>query len=127
MTYKAEADSTGRANDDAATDEPGSAADRRTPTADSAGYVLFTIRPDLPVKGDPTPRDVLFVVDSSYSSFGERYEWQSKLVRSMVEQMDHRDRFQVLACDIKCTALWRSFQEPTTRNAEEVAARLGRI
>ncbi|MBI5500618.1 MAG: FecR domain-containing protein [Deltaproteobacteria bacterium] len=135
VTYKAgeeeRADerSSGRADGDPgpATDSA-PAADHQPPaTSDQPGFVLFTIRPDLPIKGDPKPRDVLFVVDSSYSAFGDRYQWQVKLVRSMVEQMDHRDRFQVLACDLDCTALWGSFQEPTARNAEEASTRLGRI
>ncbi|MBI5486637.1 MAG: FecR domain-containing protein [Deltaproteobacteria bacterium] len=121
VTYKAgEEEASGRADERTSgrADEEG---------GDAAGYVLLTIRPDLPIKGDPKPRDVLYVIDSSYSAFGDRYQWQVKLVRSMIEQMDHRDRFQVLACDLDCTALWDSFQEPTARNAEEASTRLGRI
>lgn len=91
------------------------------------GYVLLTIRPDLPVRGDPKPRDLLLLVDSSYSAFGERFAWQTKLVRSLVEQMDERDRFQVLACDLRCKALWDSFQSPSEEQAEEAARRLSAI
>ena len=82
---------------------------------------------DLPVQGDPKPRDLLLVVDASYSAFGERYVWQTKLVRSLVEQMDERDRFQVLACDLDCRALWRSFQSPSEETAAEAARKLAAI
>lgn len=96
-------------------------------TGTGEGYVLLTIRPDLPVQGDPKPRDLLLVVDASYSAFGERYVWQTKLVRSLVEQMDERDRFQVLACDLDCRALWRSFQSPSEEKAAEAARQLAAI
>ncbi|MBN1773541.1 MAG: FecR domain-containing protein [Deltaproteobacteria bacterium] len=95
--------------------------------ASGDGYVLLSIRPDLPIEGDPKPRDLLLVVDASYSAFGERFAWQTKLVRSLVEQMDERDRFQVLACDLGCRALWSSFQEPSAAQAEEAARRLGQL
>ena len=105
-------------------DDAQTAADRG---AAGDGYVLLTIRPDLPIQGDPKPRDLLLVVDASYSAFGERYAWQTKLVRSIVEQMDERDRFQVLACDLDCRALWHSFQPPSEEKAVETAGKLAAI
>ena len=113
--------------DDGDGDDASTAAARTAATAAGDGYVLLTIRPDLPVKGDPKPRDLLLVVDSSYSAFGERFAWQTKLVRSLVEQMDERDRFQVLACDLRCRALWESFQEPSADQAEQAAQRLAAL
>ncbi|MDI7269736.1 MAG: VIT domain-containing protein, partial [Myxococcota bacterium] len=95
----------------------------RATAVDSAadGYVLLSIRPDLPARGDPKPRDVLIVADSSYSAFGDRWARQAKLVRAIVEEMDRRDRVAVIACDVACRRVGDPFGRPSSELAESVA------
>jgi TonB family protein len=93
----------------------------------AAAYALLAIRPDLPVQGDPVPRDLLFVLDGSYSAFGERWTRQAGIVRSMVEEMDPGDRFAVLVCDVRCRAVGEAFVEASAERAKEIGDALAAI
>ena len=68
-------------------------------------YVALAVRPRLPRWGEARPRDYVFVVDASRSMVGERYARASRLLTSIVREMDRRDRLTVLACDVRCAAM----------------------
>lgn len=75
-----------------------------TPVApvDEPSYVAIALRPQLPHWSDARPRDYAIVVDTSRSMVGERLTRAARLARSMVAEMDPRDRVTVLACDSDC-------------------------
>ncbi|MBK8588522.1 MAG: FecR domain-containing protein [Sandaracinaceae bacterium] len=85
--------------------------------ADTRPYVVFALRPELPAWAEQRARSYAFVVDSSQSMVGDRFERASQLLRRVVAEMDRRDRFTVLACDVRC----ESFGDPTTPTADAVA------
>lgn len=85
--------------------------------ADTRPYVVFALRPELPAWAEQRARSYAFVVDSSQSMVGDRFERASQLLRRVVAEMDRRDRFTVLACDVRC----ESFGDPVTPTADAVA------
>lgn len=85
--------------------------------ADTRPYVVFALRPELPAWAEQRARSYAFVVDSSQSMVGDRFERASQLLRRVVAEMDRRDRFTVLACDVRCESLG----DPTAPTAEAVA------
>ncbi|MCA9535684.1 MAG: FecR domain-containing protein [Myxococcales bacterium] len=85
--------------------------------ADARPYVVFALRPELPAWNEQRPRSYAFVLDSSQSMVGERFERAGQLLRRVISEMDRRDRFTVLACDVSC----ESFGDPTTPTADAVA------
>ena len=95
--------------------------------ADPRPFVLFSLRPKLPRWTEAHPRDYLIVVDSSQSMFGERYTRARRLAAAMVTEMDRRDRFFVLACDLGCRQLGEGPAHPSARSAGEVATWLDAI
>ncbi len=74
-------------------------------TSTEGAYVALALRPRLPRWGDARPRDYVFVVDASRSMVGERYVRATRLLTSVVREMDRRDRLTVLACDVRCAAM----------------------
>ncbi len=75
------------------------------PTNTEGAYVALALRPQLPRWGEARPRDYVFVVDASRSMVGERYARATRLLSSIVSEMDRRDRLTVLACDVRCVAM----------------------
>ena len=88
---------------------------------DDRATVLFALKPKLPRWTESKLRDYVFVVDSSQSMYGERYSRARKLVRSLIGEMDRRDRFMTLACDTECSYMTSTFQAPTPEAADKVA------
>jgi hypothetical protein len=80
---------------------------------DDASYVALALRPRLPRWSDSRPRDYSIVIDTSRSMVGERIARAGRLVRSMVSEMDPRDRVTVLACDISCREMPGGMRFPT--------------
>jgi tetratricopeptide (TPR) repeat protein len=95
--------------------------------ADTRPYVVFAVRPDLPAWTEGESRDYVFVVDSSQSMVGERFDRAKELVSTLIREMDRRDRFAVLACDIECRAMNEQLQSPSRQLADQTAAWLGQI
>ena len=87
---------------------------------DSRPYVVFSIRPELPVRTESQPRDYILVVDSSQSMVGERFARTTQLVTGVVAEMDRRDRFTVLACDATCQSKPGGPRPPSSEAAGEV-------
>ncbi|MCA9575169.1 MAG: FecR domain-containing protein, partial [Myxococcales bacterium] len=52
--------------------------------ADARPYVVFALRPELPAWNEQRPRSYAFVVDSSQSMVGERFERASQLLQRVV-------------------------------------------
>ena len=77
----------------------------RALAADARGYVAFALRPTLPARTEGAARDYVIVVDSSQSMVGERWERARRLVAGVVSELDRRDRFTVLACDLDCRSI----------------------
>jgi len=103
-------------------------------TDDNSPYVAFSIRPNLPRFPEGKERLHVIVVDSSRSMVGERFARATHLASSIVREMDRRDQFVVLACDVTCQAMGaqggRSLPTPVSPSAEasqQVESFLGSI
>lgn len=97
--------------------------------ADQRPYVAFALRPKLPAWTRSEAKHYVFLVDSSQSMVGERYKRAVKLVSTVVQEMDRRDRFSVLACDVRCQRVdsEASSQIPGAEAAATVADALSDI
>ncbi len=89
---------------------------------DGRPYVAFALRPRLPAWTESHARDYVLVVDSSQSMFGERYDRASQLATAVVAQMDRRDRFVLVACDLDCRAMQEAPEPPAGRAPDAVRA-----
>ena len=96
---------------------------RATIAADDRGYVVFTLRPEIPGVTTTTPTDYTIVVDSSQSMRGHRYERATRLVREVVGSLDRRHRVTVLRCDLDCASLG-ALRAPSAALANEAVALL---
>jgi hypothetical protein len=103
-------------------------------TDDGSPYVAFAIRPNLPRFPEGKERLHVIVVDSSRSMVGERFARATHLASGIVREMDRRDQFVVLACDVTCQAMGsqggRSLPIPSAPSAEaaqQVESFLGSI
>jgi TonB family protein len=79
--------------------------ERAALAADARPFVAFALRPELPARAQGRQQDLVIVVDSSQSMFGERFARATSLVSQVVSEMDRRDRFAVVACDATCRAM----------------------
>jgi ferric-dicitrate binding protein FerR (iron transport regulator) len=75
---------------------------QRAIAADTRGYVAFALHPRLPARTEGRAHDYVLVLDSSQSMVGERWQRASSVAAGIVSEMDRRDRFRVLACDLDC-------------------------
>jgi len=93
---------------------------QRAIAADSRPTAVLALRPKLPRWREAKLNDYLIVVDSSQSMVGERYTRAGELAARLVEQMDRRDRFSVMACDSECRELG-AMRSPSIGAAKEIA------
>lgn len=101
---------------------------------DTSAYVALAVRPKLPRFPEGKDRLHVIVVDSSRSMVGERFSRATRLASSIVREMDRRDQFLVLACDITCRPmggtedrLLPAPSEPSPEAAQQVESFLGSI
>lgn len=73
--------------------------------SDASPYVAIALRPKLPAWSKAQARTQVIVVDASRSMVGERYRRATRLASSIVREMDRRDDFAVLACDLTCQTM----------------------
>ena len=97
------------------------------PPAGGASYVALSLMPDLPRRSDDIAQTHMLIVDSSRSMVGERYARASALAAKVVEELDPRDRFLVLACDVNCTPHALTAATPSKAAADNVRTFLGGI
>jgi tetratricopeptide (TPR) repeat protein len=106
----------------AARDDPAVSAAQQQLVRDQRPFVLFALRPKLPPAGEGKAREYRLVVDSSQSMIGERWRRAEQLVTALVAQMDRRDRFTLLACDVSCRAFTDAPQAPSAQTARGATA-----
>lgn len=101
---------------------------------DTSPYVAISLRPNLPRFGEGKERLHVIVVDSSRSMIGERFARAKRLAASMVKEMDRRDSFMLMACDITCQGLGATAgrplpeaREPSAEASQDVERFLGSI
>ncbi len=92
------------------------------PPVDDASYVAIALRPQLPHWSDARPRDYAIVVDTSRSMVGERMTRAARLARTMVSEMDPRDRVTVLACDTECREIPAHLQYASAESVRGIEA-----
>ncbi len=92
-----------------------------------ASYVALSLHPALPRMPDGSARTQVIVVDTSRSMIGERFTRATAVAARVVEEMDPRDRFTVLACDVSCVPLAVTTKSPGKKAADEVRTFLGKI
>ncbi len=100
--------------------DPAALEEHRRLHGDTRPYVAFALRPQLPAWSASRSRDYVVVVDASQSMIGERYDRAVRLVETMVEEMDPRDRVAVLACDATCRAM-DGLEAPNAASASHAA------
>ncbi len=119
---------------DAKQKEKDAALEAKALVDDGSAYVAFAVRPKLPRFPEGKERLHVIVVDSSRSMVGERFSRATHLAAGIVREMDRRDQFMVLACDVTCQAMGtdasRSLplpSEPSAEAAGQVESFLGSI
>ena len=93
---------------------------QRAVAADARPTAVIALRPKLPRWREAKLRDYVVVVDASQSMVGERYARAGELATRLVEQMDRRDRFSVMACDSECRTLG-ALRAPSVAAAGQLA------
>src|SRR5205823_1085620 len=78
---------------------------QRAVASDMRPTAVVALHPKLPRWQESKLHDYAIVVDASQSMVGERFTRAMELASSVVDQMDRRDRFTVLACDSECRKL----------------------
>ena len=78
---------------------------QRAVASDTRPTAVLALRPKLPRWREAKTHDYVVVIDSSQSMVGERYTRAAELATRLVEQMDRRDRFTVMACDSECRSM----------------------
>lgn len=101
------------------------------PTAPLAGsdaaFVALSLAPKIPRLADAASRTHVLVVDSSRSMVGERFARASALAAKVVEEMDPRDRFALLACDVSCAPMSIVPDVPGAKSADKTRQFLSSI
>lgn len=98
---------------------------RSNPTEQA--FVALSLSPKIPRAPDTATRTHTIVVDSSRSMIGERWSRAIALTARVVAEMDPRDRFVVLACDIACAPFSVAAEAPSKAKSEAVKAFLGAL
>jgi len=89
----------------ASTEEKNADAQARAIVDDRSAFVAIALRPKLPRWSEGKERVHAIVVDSSRSMVGESFGRATRLASSIVREMDRRDEFVLLACDVTCQAM----------------------
>lgn len=97
--------------------DPDIVREQRALHEDTRPYVVFALRPEVPAWTTATSREYVLVVDSSQSMVGERYDRSVALVEGLVAEMDRRDRFRLLACDVGCEHMLDAAEVPSATSA----------
>ena len=92
---------------------------QRAVASDARPTAVLALRPKLPRWREAKSRDYMIVVDTSQSMVGERFTRAGELAARLIEQMDRRDRFSVMACDSECRKLG-ALRSPTVAAAQEL-------
>jgi tetratricopeptide (TPR) repeat protein len=89
---------------------------------DRGGFFMATLRPELPRGERAKPQDVLFLLDSSYSTGKRGWALATAALEAFLAELDLRARFDVLACDTRCRALASAPRHPTAEARKEALA-----
>jgi hypothetical protein len=73
-----------------------------TEAAKPESFAAIALRPKFSSWGEAKPRDIVVVLDSGRSMFGERFQRARRLSVQIAQELDRRDRITVLACDVGC-------------------------
>ncbi|MEO7093981.1 MAG: VIT domain-containing protein, partial [Polyangiales bacterium] len=92
-----------------------------------ASYVALSLAPVLPRLPDNAARTQVIVVDTSRSMVGERFTRATAVAARLVDELDPRDRYAVLACDVTCTPLAVTAKTPTKGAGDAVKKFLSAI
>lgn len=76
------------------------------PDANAPGYLSLVLHPNpAPPQGEITPKEIVFVLDTSGSMSGRPMELSKALMRRLIEDLHPRDTFAVLRYDDTTSAL----------------------
>ncbi len=90
-------------------------------------YASLALRPKFASWGESKPRDVVIVVDSGRSMFGERFQRARRLAVQVAQELDRRDRVTVLACDVTCRETPAGLANAGGQTAKTIAEFLGAV
>ncbi|HAM72114.1 MAG TPA: hypothetical protein DCM86_10770, partial [Verrucomicrobiales bacterium] len=98
------------------------------PEAGEDGYFLLLAAPRLATASESaTPKDVVFVLDSSGSMSGPKLEQAKRALRFCVENLNERDRFDILRFSTDVEPLFQQLREATPSSREEAFRFLARV
>ena len=89
---------------------------------------MLTLTPkQLWPKQDHQPQDVVFVIDTSGSMSGEKLEQAQAALKYCVDQLDERDRFNLVRFSTGVDPLFQEVQPATRENRERARERIARF
>lgn len=87
---------------------------------DEDGFFLMLVTPSAEIKQDKIlPKDVVFVLDSSGSMAGGKLEQAKKALRFCVENLEDKDRFEIVRFSTETETLFGSLVEGSKTNKEK--------
>jgi tetratricopeptide (TPR) repeat protein len=86
---------------------------------DQGGFFMATLRPELPRGERAKPQDLLFLLDSSYSTGKRGWVLSTTALEAFLTEMDVRGRFNVLVCNTRCRAFAATPRNPTAEARKE--------
>ncbi|HYV48235.1 MAG TPA: VIT domain-containing protein [Myxococcaceae bacterium] len=82
----------------AAASEPGVALETAWPAGRASGYGLLTLTPPAPFAAtEPTPRDLILLVDTSGSMSGEPLDMARRILGLMVDSLGEQDQLEMIS------------------------------
>jgi hypothetical protein len=90
------------------------------PSDGGAAFVALELTPKLPRTATEQRRTHVLVVDAGRAMLGERFRRAKEIATKVVAEMDGRDRFALLVCDVRCVPMSVAARAPSERAAEEV-------
>jgi Ca-activated chloride channel family protein len=87
---------------------------------DEDGFFLMLVTPSAEVKQDKIlPKDVVFVLDSSGSMAGGKLEQAKKALKFCIENLDDRDRYEIVRFSTEVEALFGRLAEVNKSNKDK--------
>ena len=92
-----------------------------------AGHGLLAMSPKLPTLNGSRDLDLLFVIDSSWSTQSERMQRAARLVKRVTRELSKESRVHVLACAETCRSIGPGFRSADLTVAQDLHDRVAAL